>query len=98
MLHPRDRTLLFDALRPPLGYQLDLAVGTSYTLDLFTLLTIPLSFTMSDCNDEEGNIMYDPLALLNSIRRYSEKMSVFCQYKIKFSSWNSTSTVHITLI
>ena len=79
MLQPRDRTLLFDALRPPLGYQLDLAVGTSYTLDLFTLLTIPLSFTMSDCNDEEGNINPDPLALLNSIRRYSEKMSVFCQ-------------------
>jgi hypothetical protein len=79
MLQPRDRTLLFDALRPPIGYQLDLAVGTSYTLDLFTLLTIPLSFTMSDCNDEEGNINPDPLALLNSIRRYSEKMAVFCQ-------------------
>jgi hypothetical protein len=41
MLEPDGRTLLLDALRPPLGYQLDAAAGTTYSLDLVSLLTAP---------------------------------------------------------
>ena len=41
MLSPYERTALFDALRPPPGYVLDQAVGTSFTLDLEALLTGP---------------------------------------------------------
>ncbi len=39
MLQPTDRRLLFDALAPPSGFKLDFAVGTTYTLDLFALLS-----------------------------------------------------------
>ena len=45
MLEPEERSLLFDALRPPLGYQLDTAVGTTYSLDLLALATVPVAFT-----------------------------------------------------
>jgi hypothetical protein len=41
MLEPEERTLLFDALKPPAGYELDRALITSYTLDLTAVLTVP---------------------------------------------------------
>ena len=39
MLGTRERRLLLESLRPPAGYRLRRAVGTSYTLDLIALLT-----------------------------------------------------------
>ena len=44
MLSPEDRTLLLDALRPPPGGRLVHAVGTTFTLDLESALTVPLAF------------------------------------------------------
>ena len=79
MLGTRDRTLLLDALRPPAGYRLRRAVGTSFTLDLMTLLTVPLAFTFYDAHDEDGAPVADPVALLEALRRYSEKIALFCQ-------------------
>ena len=38
MLEPRDRQLLFDALRPPDGFRFDQGVGTTYSLDLLALV------------------------------------------------------------
>ena len=38
MLGTRERTLLLESLRPPAGYRLRRAVGTSFTLDLMALL------------------------------------------------------------
>jgi hypothetical protein len=43
MLDPEGRHLLLDALRPPPGHELDVAVGTTYTLDLYALLTAPVA-------------------------------------------------------
>ena len=51
MLSPHDRTALFDALRPPPGFVLDHAVGTSFTLDLEALLTAPIAFALFDGQD-----------------------------------------------
>ena len=45
MLEPQERRQLLDSLRPPSGYSLDFAVGTTYSLDLLALLTAPLAFT-----------------------------------------------------
>ena len=47
MLDPADRTVLTEALRPPIGFRLDQVIATTYTLDLVALLTLPLSFTLS---------------------------------------------------
>ena len=79
MLEPRDRSLLFDSLRPPIGYRLDSAVGTTYSLDLMTLLTVPLAFAMFDRTDEEGRPQADPLAILEAMRRSASRLTVFCQ-------------------
>jgi hypothetical protein len=79
MLGPQDRRLLLDALRPPEGYALDFAVGTTYTLDLLALLTAPLAFTFFDWQDAEGRPNPDPLALLEALRRYADRIAIFCQ-------------------
>lgn len=79
MLGPHDRRLLLDALRPPEGYALDFAVGTTFSLDLVALLTAPLAFTMFDWQDAEGRPTADPLATLEALRRYADRIAVFCQ-------------------
>ena len=79
MLGTRERTLLLDSLRPPAGYHLRRAVGTSFTLDLMALLTAPLAFTFFDAHDDEGAPVTDPVALLEALRRHAEKITLFCQ-------------------
>ncbi len=79
MLGTRERTLLLESLRPPAGYRLRRAVGTSFTLDLMALLTAPLAFTFFDAHDEDGAPLTDPLALLEALRRHAERVTLFCQ-------------------
>ena len=47
-LTPETRVLLTDALRPPAGYRVEVAVGTTYSLNLTALLLAPLSFALFD--------------------------------------------------
>ena len=79
MLSPSDRTLLLESLRPPAGYRLDRAIATSYSLDLIALLTAPLAFTFFDWENDAGQPSADPLALLEAVRRHSNRIHVFCQ-------------------
>lgn len=79
MLEPHDRRQLLDCLRPPEGYSLDAAVGTTYTLDLLALLTAPVAFTFFDWEDESGRPTANPHALLAAIRRNADRMALFCQ-------------------
>lgn len=74
MLAPDDRTLLTDILRPPPGAELTHAVATTFTLDLESALTAPLSFAasrMSGCKD--------PLAIMESLRGSADRLDVFYQ-------------------
>ena len=79
MLQTDDRVLLREAIRPPEGYELDQAIITTYTLDLLSLLTVPLYFTLFEAEDENGDATRDPLALLQALRRHAARISVFCQ-------------------
>jgi hypothetical protein len=79
MLEPQSRRHLLESLRPPPGYTLDHAIGTTFSLDLLTLLTAPLAFTLFDWEDEEGQPSRDPLPLLEAVRRYASRISIFCQ-------------------
>lgn len=79
MLRARERTLLLESLRPPAGYHLRRAVGTSYTLDLIALLTAPLAFTFFDAHDGDGVPVADPVALLEALRRHARNVTLFCQ-------------------
>jgi len=78
MLDPRDRKLFVESLRPPPGYELDVALGTTYSLDLAALINVPLAITLYDHLSEEGREP-DPLALLASVRRCADRVTVFCQ-------------------
>src|SRR6266508_3970666 len=79
MLEPDSRHLLLDALRPPEGYSLDLAVGTTYSLDLGALLTAPLAFAMFDAVGADDPTGIGPLALLEAARRHANRITLFCQ-------------------
>ncbi len=80
MLSPHDRSSLFAALRPPESYQLDAAVGTSFTLDLEAMLTAPISFALYEATqaDPDGPEI-EPVGLLEAIRRFAERITLFCQ-------------------
>lgn len=79
MLAPDDRSLLFDLLRPPNGYRLAAAVGTTYSLDLLAMLVTPLAFTLFDWENKDGRIVASPFALLESLRRHASHITLFCQ-------------------
>lgn len=79
MLSPHERTSLFDALRPPPGAVLDAAVGTSFTLDLEALLTAPIAFALFEEPEEPSVDGVEPVGLLDSIRRYASRLTLFCQ-------------------
>lgn len=79
MLEPGNRTLLLDALRPPPGYELDLAVGTSYTLDLHALLMAPLAFAMFAWEQDDEDPTLNVIASLEAVRRYADRIHVFTQ-------------------
>lgn len=70
--------VLHDALRPPDGHELECAIGCTFTLDLVSLLSIPLAvgrFAAVDGGPHEA----DPLELLASIERCADKITVFHQ-------------------
>ena len=74
MLAPSDRKLLVDLLSPPEDYTLQHAIATTYTLDLAALLIVPLGFAGRDLSRNTNQI-----ALLQTVREYSDRLDVFCQ-------------------
>ena len=79
MLRPDERAHFLELLRPPNGCQLDCAVGTTFSLDLISALMLPLSFAFFDWEEMDGKLVADPLALLEALRRYGDRFTVFCQ-------------------
>lgn len=77
MLPPNERELYVDALKPPVGYVLGEAVATTYSLDLATVLSVPLSLALPHLDlrklGEESAI-----SLLHAIRQVSSRLTIFC--------------------
>ena len=78
-LAPEARVLLTEALRPPPGYRVETAVGTTYSLNLTALLLAPLSFAVFDQADSANIEALDPIRLLEAVRRHADHTTVFCQ-------------------
>lgn len=87
-LTPGDRALLGEALHPPPGTRVDLAVGTTYSMNLTALLIAPLSFALVEPDgfnslipeeDTPRTPDIDPVQLLESVRRYAARTTIFCQ-------------------
>ena len=76
MLLPDSRTVAFELIRPPSGYRLDLAVLTTYTLDLEALLVLPLSLLAHQDGGLE-ELLADPLRLHQAIREAGDRVHAF---------------------
>lgn len=79
MLDPGSRHLLLDALRPPPGYTLDRAFGTTFTLDLLSMMTAPVAFALFDRQQPDGSLTEDPIAVLQALRQHAANITIFCQ-------------------
>lgn len=77
-LGPQDRTLLLESLRPPEDYQLDVAIGTTYSLDLIAMMVAPVGFTFFDVDPNDPDFLTrDPLEVLEAIRRHAAQIVLF---------------------
>lgn len=74
MLEPHTRAALSEQLRPPSGFELVHAVGTTFTLDLTTALSVPLSFASYRAVDSA-----DPIGVLEAVRRSADRIDLFAQ-------------------
>ncbi len=74
-----DRSVLGDLITPPEGFSFDEGIITTYTLDLLSLLIVPLHFTLEPTSDADGNPSLDPIALLSALQQNAERLSVYCQ-------------------
>ena len=68
MLDPNLRNLYTDALTPPPGMVFDEGVTTTYTLDLTTLLTMPLQLILRRVENSD-ELLRDPVALLQALQQ-----------------------------
>ncbi|PWH07912.1 hypothetical protein DEO23_01920 [Brachybacterium endophyticum] len=79
MLKPDTTVLLTDALQPPPGYDVDTAVATTYSLNLTALLVAPMTFALADVENASTVDHRDPAQLLDAVKRYMSRTTVFCQ-------------------
>lgn len=74
MLEPDSRVVLLDQLRPPVGYRLEAAVATTFTLHLGTALVPPLAFASHELRTRP-----DPISALEAVRSCADRVDIFCQ-------------------
>ena len=76
MLSPDSRRTALEMIRAPVGYRLDFAVLTTYTLDLEALLALPLS-TLSHPDGGLEKLLAEPLKLYQAIQDAGEHVHAF---------------------
>lgn len=77
MLNPDTRSLYTEAVTPPPGYVFDQAVATTYTLDPATVLSLPAHIALAERPTSNA---IDPIKLLESLRRLSNRFNVFVDH------------------
>jgi hypothetical protein len=78
MLDPETRYIYLDQLKPPAGYVLDRAVGTTFSLDLLTLLIAPLAMVFYESQERD----LDPtrrIEFVEALQRVAGRLVIFCQ-------------------
>lgn len=77
-----------ELLQAPEGYSLELAVATTYSLDLKALLVLPIALHFR--NTFEGKLTGDELAILEAVRQTKDRIKVFYQAgNIQISGYNN---------
>ena len=75
MLEPSDRRVYWEPLSPPPGYELDLAVATTYSLDLQALImaAVPMAFGALDVEEDGLPDQVQALASLQRVARVADE-------------------------
>ncbi|MBR4368769.1 MAG: phospholipase D family protein [Prevotella sp.] len=78
MFKPKEDRLNYgQLLMPPVGYTLVRAVGTTYSLDLETLMSVCIALGIQESTD--STLTKNPFAILKSLQGLSEKLLIFCE-------------------
>ena len=95
MLNPKNNRLDYGSiLSPPNNYELDFAIGTTYSLDLDALVGASISLGLSAESDSDLN--ENPIFLLEALRSTGDKVALFCESgQIKYP--NKTTPLYILL-
>ena len=78
MFNPKEERLNYgQILMPPVGFTLVRAVGTTYSLDLETLMSVCIALGIQESTD--SSLTNNPFAILKSLQDLSDKLLVFCE-------------------
>ena len=78
MLKPTsDRLDYSHMLTPPSGYETSFAIGTTYSLDLNTLIGVSIALGLSESIDSA--LKDQPIYLLEALKRTADKIMIFCE-------------------
>lgn len=77
-LDPENRALYGEILRAPPGYEVDMALATTYSLDFETALVIPATMAFQAA-ESRAQVLDMPLALLDGLERLAECVAIFCE-------------------
>ena len=78
MFKPKEERLNYgQLLMPREGFTLVKAVGTTYSLDLETLMSVCIALGIQESTD--SSLTCNPFALLKSIQGLSDKLLIFCE-------------------
>lgn len=77
-LDPENRALYGEILRAPPGYEVDMALATTYSLDFETALVVPATMAFQAA-ESRAQVLDTPLALLDGLERLAERVAIFCE-------------------
>ena len=72
--HHKNRHSVVDMFRPPPGYCLDQAVGTTYSVDFVTLTSVFMAFADAESDEQNGSSIPEQLF---AFTRLSERLKLF---------------------
>lgn len=72
-----DRLDYSEMLIPPVGYKTIFAVGTTYSLDLETLISVSIALGLNE--DIDSKLSDSPIYLLEALRKVNDKMIIFSE-------------------
>lgn len=73
----KDRINYGEVLMPPVGYKLERAVGTTYSLDLETLTAVSIALGLIE--DTDSGLINNPISMLSALQKISDRIVVFCE-------------------
>ena len=78
MLNPNQNRLDYgQILTPPVGFRLDFAVGTTYSLDLDAMVGACIALGLSE--ETDSALLNNPICLLEALRSTGDKIALFCE-------------------